>query len=95
MLIGVICLVLGIISIRILLDTEHRRPAWARTCIGLLAAAAFIAAILTGLVVSGRAGLYMKPALARGMATFFRGLTIGLFLALSFSRQWSFKDPPK
>jgi hypothetical protein len=95
MVIAVVCLILGIMSIRILFDAEHRRPAWARTCIGLLAVAGFIAAVLTGLVVSGRATLYMEPGLARGMATFFRGLTIGLFLVLSFSHQWSFKDPPK
>jgi hypothetical protein len=95
MLIAVICLVLGIMSIRILFDRDHPRPGWAKTCIGLLAGAAFAAAILTALVVSGRAGLYMKPAVARGMATFFRGLTIGLFVVLSFSRQWSLKDPPK
>ncbi len=95
MLIAVICLVLGIISVRILLDGDHGRPRWAKTCIGLLAASAFIAAILTGLVVSGRAGLFMRPAVARGMATFFRGLTIGLFVVLAFSRQWSMKEPPK
>src|SRR2546430_3984288 len=94
MLMAVICLVLGIMSVRILLDKEHTRPRWAKACIALLAASALIAAILTGLVVSGRAGLYMKPAAARGMATFFRGLTIGLFVVLSFSRQWSLKEPP-
>ena len=95
MLIATICLILGIMSIRILFDTEHPRPGWAKACIGLLVVAAFVAAILTGLVVSGRAGLYMKPALARAMATFFRGLTIGLFVVLSFSKQWSFKEPPQ
>jgi uncharacterized membrane protein len=95
MLIGVICLVLGIMSVRILLDRDHPRPQWAKACIGLLAVSAFIAAILTGLVVSGRAGLYMRPEGARGMATFFRALTIGLFVVLSSSRQWSLKGPPK
>ena len=95
MLIAVVCLILGIKSVRILLDRDHPRPRWAKVCIGLLAASAFIAAILTGLVVSGRAGLHMRPAMARGMAAFFRGLTIGLFVVLSFSRQWSMKEPPK
>ena len=61
MLIGVICLVLGIMSVRILLDRDHPRPQWAKACIGLLAVSAFIAAILTGLMVSGRAGLYIEP----------------------------------
>jgi len=95
MLIGVICLVLGIMSVRILLDREHPRPRWAKACIGLLALSGFVAAILTGLVVSGQAGLYMRPEGARGMATFFRGLTIGLFVVLSCSHQWSLKGPPK
>jgi hypothetical protein len=95
MLIAVICLILGIMSVRILLDTEHQRPKWAKACIALLAASALIAATLTGLEVSGRAGLYMRPGLTRTMASFFRGLTIGLFVVLSFSRQWSLKEPPK
>jgi hypothetical protein len=95
MLIAVICLVLGVMSVRILLDKERTRPRWAKACIALLTASAFIAAILTGLVVSSRAGLYMKPAVARAMATFFRGLTIGLFVVLSLSGQWSLKERPK
>ena len=92
--IGVICLVLAVLAVRAFFDAEHPRPKWAKLCLALPALSAFVAGSLTGMLDSGKAGLYTQPALTHAMATFYRGLTIGLFYVLAFSGGWSGKRPP-
>jgi hypothetical protein len=95
LVIGAVCMVLALMSIRAFFDRDCSRPRWARQCLVVLAIAAAMAGIMTGLEVSERGGFYIRPSAARHAAGFCRGLTIGLLLALSLSGQWLGKKPPQ
>lgn len=89
--IGSVCLVVGIMSIRALLDSEHPRTQWAKVCLVVLVFAAMLAGLVTGLEASGRIAQYIRPGSTRPIGSFLRGLTVGLFFALYSSGQWSGK----
>ena len=91
--VGVACLGLGMMAVRALLDSSRPRLPWARTCLFILAIAALVAAAITGVEISGRGARYFRPG--AHPADFWKGMTIGLFVALCFSGQWSAKAPPK
>ena len=91
--IGAVCLVIALMSQRALFDQDRPRLAWAKKCLIVLVVAAAGAGVTVGLEVSGRAGLYVRPAAVHQAAAFCRGLTIGLFLALMLSGQWTGKKP--
>ena len=95
MAVGAICLVLALMAVRAVVDSEQPRLRWARICLCILAVVAALAGITTGLDASGRAGLFVRPALLRHVATCLRWFTMGLFLPLAFSGQWSAKKPPQ
>ena len=91
--VGVACLVMGLMAVCALLDGSRVRLAWARTCLLVLAVAAILAAVITGMEVSGWGARYFRPG--AHPADFWKGMTIGLFVALCFSGQWSGKAPAK
>jgi hypothetical protein len=95
MAVGATCLVMALMAVRALVDSDRPRLSWAKTCLWILAVAAALAGITTGLDASGRTGLLVRPAVVRHVAACLRWFTIGLFLPLAFSGQWSAKKPPQ
>jgi len=93
MAVGAICLVLALMAVRTLVDSDRSRLRWAKTCLCILAVAAALAGITTGLDASRRTGLFVRPAVVRHVATCLRWFTLGLFIPLALSGQWSAKKP--
>jgi hypothetical protein len=95
MTVGAACLVLALITVRVVLDKERLRPRWATVCLITLAVVAAIAGVLTGFAVSGRDVAFLRPGRVYYLAGCFRWFTMGLFLPLAFSGQWSGNKPVK
>ena len=95
MAVGAACLILAIMAVRILVDSDRPRLRWVKISFSILAIAAALAGITTGLDASGRTGLFVRPSVVRHVAACLRWFTLGLFLPLALSGQWSVKEPPR
>ena len=94
-LVAIVCLVLGIMSIRAVFDKARPRLDWARPCLVILAIVAVLAGIIGGLEVSGKGVQYLHFRPGAHPAQFFKGMTLGLFFVLYASGQWSGKGQAK
>ena len=97
---GAAFVVLALVAVRAAFDREAGRAPWAKRCLLILAVVAALAGIMEGLVVRGAAvsnhdRFYVRPIRAAQMATSFRGVSLGLLLALALSGQFSPKKPPQ
>lgn len=95
LLFGVAYLVWAIIAFRELVDREIPRVRWVKACLAISAVVATLTGIIVALEVNRHADAYIPPAFLRQLGSSFKGVTLGLLLALILSGQLSKKKPPE
>ena len=95
MAVGAACLVVALITLRVLFDRDRTRPRWATLCLATLVVVAAAGGVMTGFAVNREPVGFLSAGRVYYLAGCLRWFAMGLLLPLAFSGQWSGNKPEK